>query len=144
MEVNSSNRNFTFGIIKPDSIKQKTAGEILSQIYKSGFKPLAIKQVLLTKGQAEKFYSVHSGKPFFGELVDFMTSGPILVMLLQKENAVNEFRRLIGHTDPTKAEKGTIRNSYGDSIGKNAVHGSDSDENALIESAFFFSVIEMS
>ncbi len=117
-------------------------GPILSMINEGGFEIAAIKMVQMTIQQAEAFYEVHRGKPFFEELVDFMTSGPVVVLILMHDNAVNEFRKLIGSTDPDKAEQGTIRRNFGVSVKMNAIHGSDNDENAIRESNFFFSDIE--
>ena len=117
-------------------------GPILSMINEGGFEIAAIKMVQMTIQQAEAFYEAHRGKPFFEELVDFMTSGPVVVLILMHDNAVNEFRKLIGATDPDKAEQGTIRRNFGVSVKMNAIHGSDNDENAIRESNFFFSDIE--
>ena len=129
----------TFSIIKPYAVKQGYIGPILAMINEAGFKISAITSTKLSEEQAETFYRIHESKPFFDDLVEFMSSGPIVAMILERENAVEEFRRLIGHTDPTKAETGTIRHKFAISVQSNAVHGSDSDENALIESDFFFS-----
>jgi nucleoside-diphosphate kinase len=131
--------NITFAMIKPSAYAQNYAGPILSMICLAGFRIQAITSALLTREQAEAFYAVHLGKPFFHDLVEFMSSGPIIAMVLQKENAVDDFRKLIGSTDPAKAEEGTIRKLYAKSVQENAVHGSDSDENARIEADFFFS-----
>jgi nucleoside-diphosphate kinase len=136
------NGNITFSIIKPDAIRTGKTGPILSMINEGGFEISAIKMVQMTTQQAESFYAVHTGKPFFEDLVEFMTSGPVVVMILKHENAVEEFRKLIGATDPNKAEPGTIRKTFAVSVKMNAVHGSDSDENAVRESNFFFSDIE--
>jgi len=133
----SANRTFT--MIKPDAVAKGYIGEILAQINEAGFKIVAMKYTQLSRLDAERFYAVHSERPFFGELVDFMTSGPIVAAVLEKENAVQDFRTLIGSTNPAEAAEGTIRQRYASSIGENAVHGSDSDENAAIESAFHFS-----
>lgn len=135
-----SNRTLT--MIKPDAMKNGHAGAILDMIIKAGFKVIALKQTKLSAEKAGEFYAVHKERPFYGELVDFMSSGPIVAAILEKENAVAEFRTLIGATDPAKAADGTIRKLYATSIGENAVHGSDSDENAKIEGDFFFSVLE--
>lgn len=135
-----SNRTFT--MIKPDATKNGHTGAILDQIIKAGFAVKAMKWTKLTKEQAGAFYEVHKERPFYGELVDFMSSGPIVAAILEKDNAVSDFRTLIGATDPSKAEEGTIRKKYATSMGKNAVHGSDSDENAKIEGDFFFSNLE--
>jgi len=136
------NGNITFSIIKPNAIRTGKAGPILSMINEGGFVISAIKMVQLTSQQAEVFYAVHTGKPFFEGLVEFMTSGPVIVMILKHENAVEEFRKLIGATDPSKADPGTIRKTFAVSVKMNAVHGSDSDENAVREANFFFPVIE--
>ena len=132
-----SNRTFT--MIKPDAVENGHIGAILNKINASGFKIVAMKYTKLSKEKAEKFYEVHSERPFYGELVSFMSRGPIVAAILEKENAVEEFRKLIGSTNPEEAEEGTIRNLYATSMGENAVHGSDSDENAEIEGAFHFS-----
>lgn len=134
--------NITLTIIKPTAFKNNHAGAILKMINESGFKIKALKMVHLNLQQAELFYAVHKGRPFYESLVQFMSSGPIIAALLEKENAVNDFRKLIGATDPKSAEKGSVRNLYGTDLQQNAVHGSDSDENAVIESNFFFSKIE--
>ncbi len=132
----------TFSIIKPNAIRTGKTGPILGMINEGGFEISAIKMVQMTIQQAESFYEVHTGKPFFQELVEFMTSGPVVVMILKHDNAVEEFRKLIGATDPNKAEQGTIRRTFAVSVKMNAVHGSDSDENAIREANFFFSDIE--
>ncbi len=136
------NANFTFSIIKPNSVRTGKTGPILSMINEAGFEISAIRMVKMTPDQAETFYEVHRGKPFFEGLVEFMTSGPVVVMVLKHENAVEEFRKLIGATDPAKAEPGTIRKIFAVSVQMNAVHGSDSDENAAREAGFFFSAID--
>ena len=136
------NGSYTFSIIKPNAIRTGKTGPILSMINEGGFEISAIKMVQMTRLQAESFYEVHRGKSFYEELVEFMTSGPVVVMILRHENAVEEFRRLIGPTDPAKAEPGTIRKTFAVSVKMNAVHGSDSDENAVREAYFFFSDIE--
>lgn len=135
-----SNRTFT--MIKPDAVQDKHIGAILDQIIKAGFKIVAMKYTKLTKDQAGAFYAVHKERPFYGELVDFMSSGPIVAAILEKDNAVSDFRKLIGATNPAEAEEGTIRKKFARSLGENAVHGSDSDENAKIEGDFFFSQLE--
>ena len=135
-----SNRTFT--MIKPDATAKSFTGAILDQIIKAGFAVKAMKWTRLTKEQAGEFYAVHKERPFYGELVDFMSSGPILAAILEKENAVADFRILIGATNPAQAEDGTIRKNFAASVGENAVHGSDSDENAAIEGNFFFSNLE--
>lgn len=134
--------NITFTIIKPYAVESGNVGTILDIIIKHGFKIRAMKFTKLSELQAEEFYKVHKGKDFYPSLVKFMSSGPIVAAIIEKENAVNEFRELIGSTDPLKAAEGTIRKLYGLSVQKNAIHGSDSDENALIESNFFFSSME--
>jgi len=128
----------TFTMIKPDAVKAGHTGAILNHINKAGFRIVAMKLTQLTVADAQKFYAVHSERPFFGELVEFMTRGPIVAAILEKDNAVEDFRVLIGATNPADAAEGTIRKKYATSIGENAVHGSDSDENAAIESAFHF------
>ena len=134
--------NITFTMIKPDAVEANNIGAILAMINKAGFKIKAMKYLSLSKEQAGNFYAVHKERPFYGELVNFMSSGPIVAAILEKDNAVEDFRKLIGATDPSKAEKGTIRNLYAQSIGANAIHGSDSAENARIEGDFFFSSLE--
>ncbi len=134
--------NRTFTMIKPDATGKGYTGAILDQILKAGFSIKALKWIWLTKEQAGLFYDIHRERPFFGELVDFMSSGPIVAAILEKDNAVADFRKLIGATNPAQAEEGTIRKLYAASIGENAVHGSDSDENAAIEGDFFFSKLE--
>jgi len=135
--------NKTFTMIKPDAVENGHIGAILEQINTSGFRIVALKLTQMTKADAEEFYAVHSERPFFGELVEFMTRGPIVAAILEKENAVEDFRTLIGATNPEEAAEGTIRKKYATSIGENAVHGSDSDENATIEGAFHFAGREM-
>jgi nucleoside-diphosphate kinase len=134
--------DFTFSIIKPNAVRTGKTGPILAMINEAGFEIAAMRMVRLTKPQAESFYSVHKGKPFYEGLVEFMTSGPVVVMILRHENAVEQFRKLIGSTDPSKAEPGTIRKLFAVSVQMNAVHGSDSVENAAIEANFFFSKVE--
>lgn len=134
--------NITFTMIKPFAVESGNIGTILDVIIKHGFKIRAMKLTRMSKSQAEKFYAVHAERPFFADLVEFMSSGPIVAAILEKENAVNAYRELIGSTDPAKAAEGTIRKLYGVSVQKNAVHGSDSDENAQVESNFFFSTFE--
>ena len=130
--------NLTFTMIKPDAMEKGYAGAILDMIIKAGFKISALKLTKLSTEKAGEFYAVHKARPFYNELVDYMSRGPIIAAILEKENAVTVFRDLIGATDPVKAEEGTIRKSYAASVGENAVHGSDSDENAKAESDFFF------
>lgn len=134
--------NRTFTMVKPDAVADGNAGAILQMIQKAGFKIIALKQLSLSKEAAGAFYAVHKERPFYGELVDYMSSGPIVAAILEKNNAVADFRTLIGATDPAKADAGTIRKLFAKSISANAVHGSDSDENAAIEGNFFFSMLE--
>ena len=131
--------NRTFTMIKPDAVENGHIGGILNMITEAGFKIVSLKLTQLTVADAPAFYAVHAARPFFGELVEFMTRGPIVAAILEKDNAVDAFRTLIGATNPADAADGTIRKRYAASIGENAVHGSDSDENAAIESAFHFS-----
>ena len=131
--------NRTFTMLKPDAVRNGHVGAILQKINSSGFRIVALKMTQLTTADAEAFYAVHKERPFFGELVAYMTGGPIVSAILEKENAVEDFRNLIGATNPAEAAAGTIRNLFATSISENAVHGSDSDENAAIESAFHFS-----
>ena len=131
--------NRTFTMIKPDAVKAGHIGAILERINTAGFRIAAMKYTQLSKRDAELFYSVHAERPFYGELVEFMSSGPIVAAILEKENAVEDFRILIGSTNPAEAAEGTIRKAFAKSIGENAIHGSDSDENAAIECAFHFS-----
>lgn len=125
-------------MIKPDAVRKGHIGNILADINQAGFKIKAMKLTQLSKQDAESFYAIHKERPFFNDLVEFMTSGPIVAAVLEKENAIEDFRNLIGATNPQEAAAGTIRNKYAESIDANAIHGSDSDENALIESAFHF------
>jgi nucleoside-diphosphate kinase len=134
--------NKTFTMIKPDAVRNSHIGGILDQILKGGFKISAMKYTYLTPEKAGEFYEVHKERPFYKDLVGFMSSGPIVAAILEKDNAVADFRKLIGATDPSKAEAGTIRQLFAESIEANAVHGSDSDENAAIEGSFFFSAFE--
>jgi len=129
-------------MIKPDAMKNGHAGAILDRIIKEGFRIVALKQTKLSAEKAGEFYAVHKERPFYGELVEFMSSGIIIAAILEKENAVASFRKLIGATNPAQAKEGTIRKLYATSLGENAVHGSDSDENAAIEGSFFFSGLE--
>ncbi|HMR93379.1 MAG TPA: nucleoside-diphosphate kinase [Chitinophagaceae bacterium] len=135
-----SNRTFT--MIKPDAVKNGHAGLIIDRFIKEGFRIVALKFIKLSAEKAGEFYAVHKERPFYGELVEFMSSGPIYAAILEKENAVAAFRELIGATNPAQAAEGTIRKLYATSVGENAVHGSDSDENAQIEGNFFFSSLE--
>lgn len=133
----------TFTMLKPDSVEKGNIGPILEKITSAGFRIAAMKLTQMTKADAEAFYAIHKERPFFGELVEYMTRGPIVAAVLEKENAVEDFRTLIGATNPEEAAEGTIRKLYAASIGENAVHGSDSDENAEIESRFHFAGREM-
>ncbi|CAM1352821.1 nucleoside-diphosphate kinase [Tenacibaculum dicentrarchi] len=135
--------NRTFTMIKPDGVENGHTGAILDKINAAGFRIVAMKKTQMTTRDAEAFYAVHNERPFFGELVEFMTRGPIIAAILEKDNAVEDFRTLIGATNPAEAAEGTIRKMFATSIGENAVHGSDSDENAAIEGAFHFSGREM-
>ena len=135
--------NITFTMLKPDSVKNGNTGAILDKIVKSGFKIKAMKFTKMTDEKASKFYAIHSERPFFKDLVSYMTSGPIVAAILEKDNAVNDFRELIGSTNPEEAKEGTIRNMFAKSISENAIHGSDSDENAKIECEFHFSPDEI-
>lgn len=132
----------TLTIIKPDAVGNGVAGAILKEIQKAGFKIVALKLTRLTPEQAGQFYAVHKQRPFYGDLVKFMTSGPVIPAILEKDNAVEAFRTLIGATNPANAAEGTIRKTFAESLERNAIHGSDSDENAVIESNFFFSQLE--
>ncbi|HBB58279.1 MAG: nucleoside-diphosphate kinase [Chitinophagales bacterium] len=135
-----SNRTFT--MIKPDAFRNGHSGAILDRIIKEGFKIKALKMIKLSAEKAGEFYAVHKERPFYAELVTFMSSGPIIAAILEKDNAVESFRTLIGATNPAQAAEGTIRKQFATSVGENAVHGSDSNENAAIEGAFFFSGLE--
>ena len=130
-------------MIKPDGVEKGHIGAILDKITAAGFNIVSMKLTQLSQNEAEAFYAVHKERPFFGELVQFMTRGPIVAAILEKDNAVDDFRKLIGATNPAEAAEGTIRKLYASSVGENAVHGSDSDENANIEAAFYFSAREM-
>jgi len=134
--------NRTFTMVKPEAVQQGNTGAILKMIEENGFRIVALKEVQLTTERAGLFYEIHKERPFYGELVDYMSSGPIVAAILEKENAVADFRNLIGATDPADAEDGTIRKLFAESKSKNAVHGSDSDENAQLESDFHFNVEE--
>ena len=131
-----SNRTFT--MLKPDAVEKGHIGAILEKIAASGFKIVAMKLTQMTKSDAQQFYAVHKERPFFGELVEYMTRGPIVAAILEKDNAVEDFRTLIGATNPAEAAEGTIRKMFAETISENAIHGSDSDENAAIEGAFHF------
>jgi nucleoside-diphosphate kinase len=132
----------TFGIIKPDAVRGGKSGHIIQRIIDSGFKIRAMKLIHMTLAEAEGFYDVHRERPFFGELTEFMSSAPCVVMALEKDGAVKSWRDLMGATDPAKADDGTLRKEFGGSMGENAVHGSDSEENAAIEIGYFFSRLE--
>ena len=134
--------NRTFTMIKPDGVENGHIGGILNMITEGGFKIVSLKLTQLTVADAKAFYAVHAARPFYSELVEFMSRGPIVAAILEKENAIEDFRNLIGATNPADAAEGTIRKAYATSIGENAVHGSDSDENAAIEGSFFFSKLE--
>ena len=134
--------NITFTMIKPEAVQAGYTGAILNKIEKSGFRIVSLKKVILSKERAGQFYQVHRERPFYGELVEYMSSGPIIAAILEKDNAVVDFRELIGATDPSEAKEGTIRHEFAESKGKNAVHGSDSNENANIEADFHFSLDE--
>ena len=134
--------NLTFTMIKPEAVEAGNTGAILNKIESSGFRIVAMKKVSLSKDRAGEFYEVHKERPFYAELVDYMSSGPIIAAILEKDNAVADFRELIGATDPSEAKPETIRHEYAESKGKNAVHGSDSDDNAQIEANFHFSMEE--
>ena len=135
--------NLTFGIIKPDAVRKGHTGSIIQRILDDRVKIRGLKRIHMTRAQAEGFYAVHRDRPFFGGLTEFMSSGPCVVMALEKEGAVKSWRDLMGATDPAKADAGTLRKEFGGSVGENAVHGSDSDENAAIEIAYFFSRLEI-
>ena len=135
--------NRTFTIIKPDSVRKGNFGKIISRLEGEGFRILGLKKVSLGRKQAEGFYAVHHERPFFSSLVEYMTSGPVYVAALERDNAVAHLRQVMGATDPKKADQGTVRADFGESIEQNAIHGSDSDENAKIEIGFFFSESEL-
>jgi nucleoside-diphosphate kinase len=135
--------NLTFGIIKPDAVRAGNHGKIIAKIVENGFTIRGMKLIHQSKRDAEGFYAVHAERPFYGELTDFMSSGPCVVLALEKENAVPAWRTLMGATNPAEAAEGTLRKEFASSIGENAVHGSDSDENAAIEIGYFFSKLEL-
>ena len=135
--------NLTFAIIKPDAVAAGNTGKIIDRIIQGGFRIRAMKMIHQTRQQAEGFYEVHRGKPFYEGLTEFMSSGPCVVMVLEKDSAVKAWRDAMGATDPAKADDGTIRKDFGSSVGENATHGSDSDENAAIEISYFFSKLEL-
>lgn len=134
----------TFSIVKPDAVGKNAAGDILRMIEEKGFRILGMKMLEITKQQAEGFYAVHASRPFFDSLTTFMSSGPIVVLALEKENAIADLRKLMGPTDPAKAEKGTIRQKWGESIERNAIHGSDAEDTARFELSYFFPGYELS
>ena len=133
----------TFAIIKPDAFRAGNAGKILARIYEEGFTVVGLKKLYLSKIEAEGFYAVHKGKPFFDELTDFMSSGPCLLMVLEAENGIVKWRQLMGATDPKEAEEGTLRRQFGTFVGENATHGSDAPETAAFEIGYFFSGLEL-
>lgn len=133
----------TFSIIKPDAVRKGDTGAILAEIERAGFKIVSIKKISISRAQAEGFYHVHAARPFFGELTEFMSSGPMVPMVLEKENAIADLRKLMGATDPAKAEEGTIRRKFAASIGENAVHGSDAEDTAAFEIGYFFAGLEL-
>lgn len=135
--------NRTLAILKPDCVRKNLQGKVIAKIQDAGFKIIAMKQMRLTKAQAEGFYAVHQARPFFKDLTEFMSSGPCVPIVLEKTNAVAEFRKTIGATDPKEADPGTVRREFADSKGENIVHGSDSDDNAALEIAFFFHQSEL-
>lgn len=141
-DLSQMTTNRTFTMIKPDAVENGHAGAILDDIIKAGFRIVALKYTRLSPEVAGKFYEIHKARAFYNDLVNYMSSGPVYAAILEKDNAVEQFRNLIGATDPTKAAEGTIRRKYAKSIEANAVHGSDSDENAGIEGSFFFSMLE--
>ncbi len=143
MQQGYFSKEYTFMMIKPDAVKAGHSGAILKRIEEEGFQIRALKRLRLTKEQAMGFYAVHSARPFFGELTDFMASGPVIAAVLERDNAVAHWREVIGATDPAEAAPNTIRKLFAKSKGENAVHGSDSKENAAIETAFFFSGLEL-
>lgn len=133
----------TFSIIKPDAVRKGDTGAILAEIEKAGFKIVSVKKISISKSQAEGFYHVHSARPFFGSLTDFMSSGPIVPLVLEKENAIADLRKLMGATNPANAEEGTIRKKFAASIEENAIHGSDAEETAAFEIGYFFAGLEL-
>ena len=133
----------TFSIIKPDAVKKGHTLDILAEIEKAGFKVVSIKKISISQAQAEGFYHVHAARPFFGELTQFMSSGPIVPMVLEKDNAIADLRKLMGATDPAKADAGTIRKKFAASIGENAIHGSDAEDTAAFEIGYFFAGYEL-
>ncbi len=133
----------TLMLIKPDAVRKEVEGKIIAHVQEKGFKLVALKKLRLTKEQAKQFYIVHKDRPFYEELCEFMSSGPIVAMVWEGENAISEIRKIMGATDPAKAEEGTLRKLYGSNVGENAVHGSDSPESASVEIPFFFSRLEI-
>ena len=142
IQINNTMGNITFTMIKPEAVEAGNTGAILNRMEEGGFSIVSLKKVHLTTERAGIFYEVHKERPFYGELVEYMSGGPIIAAILEKDNAVADFRILIGATNPEEADEGTIRNEFGTSLSMNAVHGSDSDDNANIESDFHFSVEE--
>ena len=132
----------TLSIIKPDGLRQGVAGNVIARFEEAGFKILGLRMMQMSKKQAEDFYSIHKERPFFGSLTDFMSSGPAIVLVLEKDNAIEDLRKLMGATDPAKADEGTIRKDYATSVETNIIHGSDSPESAAVEIPFFFSIIQ--
>jgi nucleoside-diphosphate kinase len=133
----------TLSIIKPDGVRQKVAGKVIARIEEAGFKILGLRMIRMSKTQAEGFYAVHQARPFFGSLTDFMSSGPSIVLVLEKENAIEDLRKLMGATDPAKADAGTIRKELATSVEANVIHGSDSPESAAIEIPYFFTKLQL-
>ncbi len=133
----------TLSIIKPDGVRQKVAGRVIARIEEAGFKILGLRMIRMSKAQAEGFYAVHKARPFFGSLTDFMSSGPSIVLVLEKENAIEDLRKLMGATDPAKADAGTIRKEFATSVEANIIHGSDSPESAAIEIPYFFTKLQL-
>lgn len=133
----------TFSIIKPDGVRQGDAGKILARIEEAGFKVLGLRMVQMTKRHAEGFYAVHKQRPFFGSLTEFMSSGPCIVMVLEKDNAIEDLRKLMGATDPANAEEGTLRKAFASSVEANVIHGSDSPESAALEIPYFFTTLQI-
>ncbi len=133
----------TLSIIKPDGVRQNVAGKVIARIEEAGFRIVGLRMIQMSKRQAEGFYAVHKSRPFFDSLTDFMSSGPSIVMVLEKENAIEDLRRLMGATDPAKAEKGTLRRDFATSVEANVIHGSDSPESAVIEIPYFFTKLQL-
>jgi nucleoside-diphosphate kinase len=133
----------TLSIIKPDGVRQNVVGAVLARIEEAGFRIVAMRMIQMSKRQAEGFYAVHNARPFFGSLTDFMSSGPSIVLVLEKDNAIEDLRKLMGATDPAKAEKGTLRKDFATSVEANVIHGSDSPESAAIEIPYFFTKLQL-